>query len=208
MIRPPRLVVLAVLLSSVVYGACRGPQPEQDPGPPPINQDSIDSVNAARADSIRRAQAAADAAAAERRRQDSISAANARMEAERRAIEAARTALTRMINFDYNMSDIRSDAQSALDAKIPVLQANPGITILISGHADERGSDEYNIALGQRRAAAAKRYLTDRGIAENRINIVSHGEERPVAMGSDESSWAQNRRAEFEITAGQISAAR
>ncbi len=74
--------------------------------------------------------------------------------------------------------------------------------IRISGHADERGSDEYNLALGNRRAAAAKRYLAGRGVTEARMDIVSYGEERPVAAGQNEAAWAQNRRAEFEITAG------
>ena len=73
---------------------------------------------------------------------------------------------------------------------------------MIDGHTDERGSDEYNLALGQRRAATVKRYLIDHGIADARIETISYGEERPVAQGNDESAWSQNRRAEFEITAG------
>jgi peptidoglycan-associated lipoprotein len=72
----------------------------------------------------------------------------------------------------------------------------------VSGHTDERGSDEYNLALGQRRAAAAKAYLVQHGIADSRIETISYGEERPVAQGSDDAAYAQNRRAEFEITAG------
>ena len=80
--------------------------------------------------------------------------------------------------------------------------ANPDVMIRVAGHTDERGSVEYNIALGQRRAASAKRYLTERGVAANRIETVSFGEGRPVADGHDESAWAQNRRDEFEITAG------
>jgi peptidoglycan-associated lipoprotein len=72
----------------------------------------------------------------------------------------------------------------------------------VSGHADERGSDEYNLALGQRRAAAAKRYLTERGVSDGRIETASFGEEQPIAAGGDESSFAANRRAEFEITGG------
>jgi peptidoglycan-associated lipoprotein len=204
MIRTSRLA-LAVLVISAAFGACRR-EPEPPPAPvtpPGPNQDSIDAA--------RREQARRDSiAAAERRRQDSINAANARAAEEaaaaRRAAEAAaaaaRSAVTAMIHFDYNESAIRSDARSTLDSKLPVLNANPGIRIRIAGHADERGSDEYNVALGQRRAAAAKRYLTDRGVADGRIDIVSFGEDRPLAMGSDESAWAQNRRAEFEITSG------
>ena len=74
--------------------------------------------------------------------------------------------------------------------------------IRVAGHTDERGSDEYNLALGQRRAAAVKAYLVQHGIPETRIETVSYGEERPIAQGSDESAFLQNRRAEFEITAG------
>jgi peptidoglycan-associated lipoprotein len=113
-----------------------------------------------------------------------------------------RNTLMAVVHFDYDQSDVRPDARAALDAKIPILQANPSVAIRIAGHTDERGSDEYNLALGQRRAAAAKRYLVERGIAESRIETISYGEERPVAQGSDEDAWAQNRRAEFEITGG------
>ena len=117
-------------------------------------------------------------------------------------MEAARNALTAVVYFDYDASDLTTDTRARLDAKLPVLTANPGIRLRITGHTDGRGSDEYNLALGQRRAAAAKRYLTDRGIDQGRIEIVSMGEERPAAQGEDESAWSQNRRAEFEITAG------
>jgi peptidoglycan-associated lipoprotein len=83
-----------------------------------------------------------------------------------------------------------------------VLAANSAVRLRISGHADDRGSDEYNLALGNRRAAAAKRYLENKGIDGSRIEVVSYGEERPLNPGTDESAYAQNRRDEFEITAG------
>jgi peptidoglycan-associated lipoprotein len=152
-------------------------------------------------------------AACRQRTADSIAAANAerdrlaREAAERAnasALERARNTLTATIYFDYDASDIRGDARSALDAKLPILRANSTVQIRISGHADERGSDQYNDALGQRRAAAAKRYLTDNGIDGARITIVSYGEQRPATTGADESAWSRNRRAEFEITAGTI----
>ena len=95
-----------------------------------------------------------------------------------------------------------ADPKAALDAKLPILRANAGVTMRISGHADERGSDQYNDALGQSRAAATKRYLTDNGIDGARISIVSYGEQQPATSGADESAWARNRRAEFEITGG------
>jgi peptidoglycan-associated lipoprotein len=152
-------------------------------------------------DSIARAQRLADSIANARRIADSI--ANARRTSSNPNDAAnLRNTLMAVVHFDYDQSDVRPDARAALDAKIPILQANPNVAIRIAGHTDERGSDEYNLALGQRRAAAAKRYLVERGIAESRIETISYGEERPVAQGSDEDAWAQNRRAEFEITGG------
>jgi len=108
-------------------------------------------------------------------------------------------AITGPIYFDYDKSDIRSDAAATLDRKIPWLQSNPGMRIRIEGNADERGSDEYNLALGQRRAASAKRYLVEHGIDAGRFDLVSYGEERPVCTEHDESCWQRNRRDDFVI---------
>ena len=120
------------------------------------------------------------------------------------AVKAATAALTATVYFDYDRSDITDDARVKLDAKVPVLTQNTGVRIRIAGHTDSRGSDEYNLALGQRRAAAAKRYLTDRGIDGSRIEIVSFGEERPTCTDESEGCWSRNRRDEFEITGGTI----
>jgi peptidoglycan-associated lipoprotein len=109
------------------------------------------------------------------------------------------TAITGPIYFDFDKSTIRPDAAATLDRKIPWLQANPGMRIRIEGNADERGSDEYNLALGQRRAASAKRYLVERGIAADRFDLVSYGEERPVCTEHNEACWQQNRRDDFRI---------
>ncbi len=108
-------------------------------------------------------------------------------------------AITGPIYFDFDKSTIRSDAAATLDRKVPWLQANPGMRIRIEGNADERGSDEYNLALGQRRAASAKRYLVDHGIAADRFDLVSYGEERPVCTEHNETCWQQNRRDDFRI---------
>ena len=109
------------------------------------------------------------------------------------------TAITGPIYFDFDKSTIRPDAAATLDKKVPFLQANPGMRIRIEGNADERGSDEYNLALGQRRAASAKRYLVDHGIAADRFDLVSYGEERPVCTEHNEACWQQNRRDDFRI---------
>ena len=140
-----------------------------------------------------------DAACEARRRE-------AEEEARRRASAGARAALTETIYFDYDRSEITDDGRAKLDAKVPVLTQNTGIRIRIAGHTDSRGSDEYNLALGQRRAAAAKRYLTDRGIDGSRIEIVSFGEERGTCTEESDSCWSRNRRDEFEITGGDITA--
>ena len=97
----------------------------------------------------------------------------------------------------FNTDDYSIDAEDrqTLDSQVAWLQRNPNVRVTIEGHADERGTREYNLALGDRRANAAKNYLAARGIAESRMTTISWGKERPVAEGSDESAWAQNRRA-------------
>jgi peptidoglycan-associated lipoprotein len=109
------------------------------------------------------------------------------------------TAITGPIYFDFDKSDIRPDAAATLDRKIPWLTANPGMRIRIEGNADERGSDEYNLALGQRRAASAKKYLVEHGIDAGRFDLVSYGEERPVCTDHNEDCWQRNRRDDFVI---------
>ena len=122
--------------------------------------------------------------------------------AARRAAEAARNTLLQMTFFEFDKSDLTDQGRAILDAKIPILQMNPSLHIRIDGNCDDRGSDEYNMALGQRRAAIAKRYLTDHGIDASRIDIISYGKERPIAQGNDEAAWAKNRNDQFEIVAG------
>jgi peptidoglycan-associated lipoprotein len=136
------------------------------------------------------------------------SAERDRLERERMAREAAERAravtadLAAMINFDYDQAVVRSADQQTLDRKAAILVANPNVKLRIAGHADERGSDEYNLALGNRRAAAAKRYLEGKGVDGSRLDVISYGEERPLNPGNDETAYAQNRRDEFEVTAG------
>jgi peptidoglycan-associated lipoprotein len=189
-----------MLFSVAALDACK-----KAPALPPAPVEDTAAIRMAREDSIRRADEAAAAAAAEARRravQDSLDRARASEDASRRESEMLRSTVTSAIGFDFDKSDLRSDARANLDAKVPILLANSNVTIRIAGHADERGSSEYNLALGQRRAAAAKRYLVERGVAESRVETTSFGEERPVCTESNEACWSQNRRDEFEITAG------
>ena len=119
-----------------------------------------------------------------------------------RRIREARATLEEMVFFDYDMSEIRDDAAAVLRRKVDVLRASPEVQIRIEGHADERGSTEYNLALGNRRAESVRQFLTGFGLSENRFEIVSFGEGRPLEMGSNEEAWARNRRGQFVITAG------
>jgi len=118
------------------------------------------------------------------------------------AVNRAREALTAHVLFEFDRSDLNAAQMGLLDMKIPVMRANPNVRIRVIGNADERGSDEYNMALGMRRADVAKKYLTDHGIDASRIEITSFGEERPVCADHEEACWVQNRRDDFVIIAG------
>jgi peptidoglycan-associated lipoprotein len=185
MMRAPSLLML---LSAAAFAvACGGKSAPEEPAPQP-------------------AEPAAEPAPAPAPADDS--AERERLEKERMAREAAEKArtvtadLAAMINFDYDQAVVRQADQATLDRKAAIMAANPSLKIRIAGHADERGSDEYNLALGNRRAAAAKRYLENKGVDASRIDVVSYGEERPLNPGNDETAYAQNRRDEFEVTAG------
>ncbi|HAN28862.1 MAG TPA: peptidoglycan-associated lipoprotein Pal [Haliea salexigens] len=142
--------------------------------------------------------AAADAAAAE---------AAARSAAERAALEDAAMAEQRLQDavaavgnvfyFDYDSSTLKPQAQAALDAHIELLRTNDR-SVRLEGHTDERGTREYNMALGERRANTVRDYMVVNGIASFRIETVSYGEEQPIAYGSGEANWSQNRRVELK----------
>lgn len=178
-----RLLVAAVLTLTTVLGACRReepPAPTPAPAtPPPATPAPTDDGAAA---------AAAAAAAAEAARQQ--------------AIAVARGVLTQRIHFDYDESAIRDDARQILSQKVAILRASPQVQLRIEGHTDERGSTEYNMALGNRRAQSVLDYFAQQGLAGTRFMITSLGEELPIASGENETAWSQNRRAEFVITAG------
>ncbi|MGH7409625.1 MAG: peptidoglycan-associated lipoprotein Pal, partial [Candidatus Methylomirabilis sp.] len=101
--------------------------------------------------------------------------------------------------FDFDKSLIRPDAKKTLDENVRWLKENPKAIITIEGHCDERGTREYNLGLGERRAKAARDYLAAAGIDAKRIKTISYGKERPFAPGHDESAWKVNRRAHFVL---------
>ena len=130
----------------------------------------------------------------------------ARREQERmnRARDQARATLEAVVRFDYDESVITAAAERLLRAKLPILRNSPTVRLRFQGHADERGSTEYNLALGSRRAESVRDFLSGFGISADRFTTTSFGEERPAVNRSDEVAWAQNRRVEFVITGGQI----
>jgi len=104
------------------------------------------------------------------------------------------------IFFDFDQSDLRAEARERLAKNAQWLAAHPEFTVTLEGHCDERGTNEYNLALGERRAYATQGYLASLGVSDSRMRVISYGEERPVCTESDESCWAQNRRAHMVVT--------
>ena len=102
---------------------------------------------------------------------------------------------TDTVHFATDSSDVDSEAQGILTRQAQWMQKYPNVRVTVEGHCDERGTREYNLALGDRRANSAKSFLINAGISASRISVISYGKEKPVASGSDESAWAQNRRA-------------
>ena len=123
--------------------------------------------------------------------------ANAPLVANSDAIKVAAANLPSLVHFDFDSDVIKPEAAAILDTQAQFLSANQTARVLVAGHTDERGSREYNMSLGERRAAAVRSYLLSKGVNQANVEIVSFGEERPVATGSGEEAWSQNRRAEL-----------
>jgi peptidoglycan-associated lipoprotein len=126
-------------------------------------------------------------------KEDALRAEGERMQSAREMFE------NEDVFFEFDSASLTAEAQEILRAKAEWLRDNPGVRVLIEGHCDERGTNEYNLALGDRRAYSSKAFLTDLGIDDARISIISYGEERPIASGASEEAWAKNRRAHFVI---------
>jgi len=169
-----RQAALALLAFTMIAGGCRKTPP------PPV---------AAPAESAPAATAPAAPAT------PAVDPNAARLAEEQRA----RGVLEQRVFFDYDDASLRSDSRQLLDSKVPLLRQYPSFTMMIEGHADERGSTEYNLALGMRRAETVVQYLVGFGLEAQRFRTVSYGEERPLAQGQGESAWSQNRRAEFRV---------
>ena len=103
------------------------------------------------------------------------------------------------VHFNFDDASLSPEARAILQQKVAWMRENPGTSVLIEGHCDERGTAEYNIALGQRRAQSVKTFMVNAGINPSRLSTISYGEERPIDFGNNESAWAKNRRAHFKI---------
>jgi peptidoglycan-associated lipoprotein len=110
---------------------------------------------------------------------------------------------TDIVYFAFDSSALSAEARAALDTQVEWLEKHDNVNIVVQGYCDDRGTREYNLALGERRANAVKEYLVSRGIAESRINTISYGKERPAVLGSNEAAWAQNRRAVTVISSAE-----
>ncbi|MBF0117474.1 MAG: peptidoglycan-associated lipoprotein Pal [Desulfobacterales bacterium] len=181
-------VLISVLLVMVVFGlmftaACKK---KVEPPAPPAQQEATKDASAA--DDA--AKKAAEEEAAKRRALEEAEAAK----------RAAREAfMNEDINFDFDKSALREDATEILKKKAAFLKDNADVNVMIEGHCDERGTAEYNIALGEKRAKSAKNFLVDSGVDAGRLNTVSYGKEKPLDEGKTEEAWAKNRRAHFVI---------
>ena len=133
-------------------------------------------------------------------REEELKEEQLRAESERERVQISREMFENEdILFEFDSASLSVEAQEILRAKAEWLRENPRVRVMIEGHCDERGTNEYNLALGDRRAFSAKSFLVDLGIADSRLTTISYGEERPIDSRSTEDAWAQNRRAHFVI---------
>lgn len=110
---------------------------------------------------------------------------------------------TDTVFFAFDSSALSAEAQVALDTQVAWLKKHDDVNVIVQGHCDDRGTREYNLALGERRANAVKQYLVSQGIEESRISTISYGKERPAVLGNNEAAWAQNRRAITVVSAAE-----
>lgn len=180
---------LLLLVGLLVIGCAKKPEPVVEPPGP-----TAEELEQARLDSIRAAEErlAAERAAAEKAAREAEE--RARMEAE----QAAKSSL-QVIYFDFDKYNLRQDARDAADFNAGVMAKYMDWKVLIEGHCDERGTDEYNLALGERRANTVKDFFINYGLEAERFTTVSYGEERPAFMGHNEDAWSKNRRAVLVI---------
>ncbi|MGE6696975.1 peptidoglycan-associated lipoprotein Pal [Hyphomonas sp. NPDC076900] len=171
----------AALLAATAACASRPPPADDTPVTPPLVQETVTETETVRTQPVQ---------------QSTITPGS---------LEDFRVNVGERVYFDLDQYRLDSDDQEILKRQAAWLNAYPNVRVLVAGNADERGTREYNLALGERRASAAKDYLVSLGVSASRIDTVSYGKERPIAGGSNEESWAMNRNAWTQIVSGATS---
>ena len=199
MIRKSRASLLIVGFVAVLLLFTVSCQKKVPVGPTPEEiaeqQKAAADAAKARADAEAAAKAEAEAKAAAAKAK-----ADAEAEAAREAQEAMDAVTSEKVYFDYDSSELKPASQEILTKKAEWLKENGDYKLKIEGNCDERGSTEYNLALGARRAEAAAKFISALGVSSDRLTTVSYGEEKPIALGHNEAAWAQNRRDEFVLS--------
>jgi peptidoglycan-associated lipoprotein len=198
------LLVFGFVLSSFLFTAsCAKKQVIQEPV---VDTAAIERERLAKEAAEKAAREAAEKERLAREAAEKERLAREAAEKERLAREAAEKLRQEIsafesqnISFDYDKSELKPEAQDILKGKATFLQTHPDYNVSIAGNCDERGTNEYNLALGERRATAASKFIGALGVSENRISTVSYGEERPVDTGHNEDAWSKNRRDEFKL---------
>jgi peptidoglycan-associated lipoprotein len=200
-------VIFCLAVSLISFcSACAKKQVEVVPVADTSADDAAKAAAAkAAADKAAADKALADKAAAEAKARADAEAAAAKARADAEAVQKLNQDQiiafeSEKIYFDYDKADLKPEAQATLEKKAKFLDGNTSYLVTIEGNCDERGTNEYNLALGERRADAAKNFLSSLGVSADRITTVSYGEEKPVVVGNDESAWSQNRRDEFKLS--------
>ena len=199
--RPSRLIPIATLALLMGTVACQKPAP----APTGPTQAELDAAKKAADEEAARKAAAEEAArkaaaeAAAKKAAEEAAAKKAAEEAAAAAFKAAADKALVNIHFDFDKSDIKEADRALLQGIADFMKAYPQAKVEIQGHCDERGTNEYNLALGNRRAAAALAYLKTLGVDEARFTTISYGKEKPLCTEAKEACWSQNRRGEFKL---------
>ncbi|MDK2957759.1 MAG: peptidoglycan-associated lipoprotein [Desulfovibrionales bacterium] len=171
------------LLFALGSAGCAKKEVQSQPEPQPAYQEQVDQ----------------DQAAQEEQQQAEQQLQEAEL-ARQREFEASLIELGTMVHFDFDKSELKPSARDILQRKADILKQYPDVTMVIEGYCDDRGTQEYNLALGERRARASYEFLVLLGVAPERLSIVSYGEENPIDPAQNETAWALNRRDQFRIS--------
>jgi peptidoglycan-associated lipoprotein len=201
-------IIFCVAASFIVLGSASCSKKEVKVEAPVVDTSAADAAKkraeeeAAAAAKKRAEEEAAATAAKKRAEEEAAAAAKKRAEAEaaeKLLQDQINTVESEKIYFDYDKAELKPEAQATLEKKAKIMESNSSFALTIEGNCDERGTNEYNLALGERRADAAEKFLNSLGISADRITTISYGEEKPVDAGHNEAAWSQNRRDEFKL---------